>query len=595
MLTRGKWIGTLLLLSGVLWPTAGQAAPTATFVAHRGTSGGVNAAPVYVHFDATGTTSSIAGDKPFFDLLYEWDFGDPTSGLWATDGTPRNRALGGVAGHVFEKSGSYVVRLTVTDRTGAKSTFQRTVTVDDPNVVWPVTNRTACISSTGNFTDCPAAGAARFTSSTFGSALTNALNAGYRRILFRRGDSFTGGGYTAPNTANVLVGAYGTGARPLINFTGGSSVAALGVTGNDWRVQDLEFQPGPAGSSLHGISTDAEVNDFLILRNRIIVATDRDDIFTPTNGPPFVSDRIAIVDNDLRGNVNAVTLGSSSGACYYGGSYQNFFAGNTCGKSSAWQIRIIFNDRSMFQHNVIQENGGAFECVKYHCAGDQSVVCRNNVVSDNVCMKERFNVTAGRAEDGNTIIDSVFERNMVLNGDIITEQPGNLFRHNVVGRFRLGARVFNATFSRNNQYVNNTCYSPQPFSQCFLALPGSDATGTVLRNNLFWAQGAPTPTISLIQGTGGGAMSVSGNQVVTGATSPFVSSTPRRLADFALRTGSTFVNGGIAGSGPTIDLVGNIAPLGLPDVGAVEFGSSGPVVVDAPPAPPVLLSVDVQP
>jgi PKD repeat protein len=121
----------------------------ATFIAHRGTSGGTNPAPLYVHFDATASTSSNPQAKPFFDMLYEWDFGDPQSGNWATDGRSRNKAFGGVAAHVYERPGTYTVALTVTDTNGAKQTATRTIVVDDPDLVWA--GNTACVSSSGNF------------------------------------------------------------------------------------------------------------------------------------------------------------------------------------------------------------------------------------------------------------------------------------------------------------------------------------------------------------------------------------------------------------------------------------------------------------
>jgi hypothetical protein len=210
-------------------PDGGSGAgPNVSFAAHRATGTGVHPAPLYVHFDATATTSAISSDKPFFDLLYQWDFGDSNAGNWSTSGLPKNKASGGVAGHVFERPGTYSVRLTVTDRNGRTSTVTHAITVDDPEAVWG--KKTACISSTGNFSGCPA-GATHTTSSAFGSALTSALNAGSRRILLRRGDTFTGGAYSGPRDAPMVhVGAFGdAAARPRIDLTsGGGPEAALG-------------------------------------------------------------------------------------------------------------------------------------------------------------------------------------------------------------------------------------------------------------------------------------------------------------------------------------------------------------------------------
>ncbi len=579
--------GVILALAIVAGALPAVAAPSASFVAHR-TTGRV---PLYVHFDATATTSNILGDRPFYDLLYQWDFGDPNSGLWS-DGKPKNTDDSGTQGHVFYEPGVYVVKLKVTDRNGETSTVERTITA----TAWD-TSATACISASGNFAGCVnLTAASRITSANFGAAITQATTAGFRRILFRKGETFTQtNAYSAPTTPVVLVSSFGTGeAKPRIVGTGTGNVSMLGVRGNDWRIMGLDIDA--SGSTLHGISTDAEINDLTIVQNEIIVATDKDDIFAPTNGPPAVSDRIAIVDNNLRGNLNPVTLGSSSGACYYGGAYQNMFSGNRCGKSSAWQIRTIFNDRSIFTHNRVEENGGAFEGVKYHCAGNETVHCRFNTVQDNVVLKERFNVTAGRGEDGNRITDSVFRRNYVPTSGMIMEQPDNLYEGNIVQRFRISIRAFNSTFTRDNRFVNNTCYDPSGVtSACVVTLPGSDALGTFVANNVFYANGTPNPV--MVTGSGANTASVmqQNNAVVQGA-SPFVAATimpiPFDPTQFQLKPGSPLINAGTLVHGPTVDLLGSLRPQGSIDIGALE-------VVEAPdttaPAAATVTTVTVIP
>jgi hypothetical protein len=557
-----------------MWTLPAGAAPSASFVAHRGTSGGPNAAPVYVHFDATATTSSIDGDKPFFDLLYEWDFGDPASGSWATSGLPKNRAYGGVAGHVFERPGTYEVRLTVTDRAGATSVATRRIVVDDPDVVWPPATKTACVSASGNFAGCPApAGPGRLTSDSFATGVGNALGAGFRRILFRRGDTFRTGPFFTPTVDGVLVGAYGDAAdpRPRIEMTANEPRGALALKGSDWRIQDLEFQA--RGTPMSAIESFARIHDILVLRNRI-QTRDQANIVFATNGPPEVLSHVAIVDNELRGTTSRAVGGG--GTCFYGGAYSNMFAGNRCGRGTAWQIRIIFNDRSVFQHNIVEENAGAYEATKYHCVGGPSVRCRFNVVSDNVFARERLNITGGSAEDGNVITDSVFERNYVPRGIIVMEQPGNLFRHNVVRQFRIDPRVFDAKLSRNNVFENNTCYGANVTPECVRINKGADGTGTVARNNLFYAGTFPSRA-RFASVSGVGRVAESGNRIVTGATSPWVSSSPSRLADFRLKRGSPLINSGVGGGGRSTDLLSLPAPSGgAVDVGAVETQQAAP-------------------
>src|SRR5262249_4414632 len=123
------------------------------------------AAPCFVRFDATGTTATTTA-KPFHDLNYMWDFGDPDSGSWTAGAAsssstpwPRNREYGALAGHVFDPdrdygsgpagynqnstcsaSGSsaraYTVTLTVSATTGPSATATKTICVQSPDQAW---------------------------------------------------------------------------------------------------------------------------------------------------------------------------------------------------------------------------------------------------------------------------------------------------------------------------------------------------------------------------------------------------------------------------------------------------------------------------
>ncbi|MEK7706276.1 MAG: MopE-related protein, partial [Myxococcota bacterium] len=77
-------------------------------------------APLAVFFDASGTTDTAVTSRPFHELEYRWDFGDPAGGAtWAYGARPgsssKNVALGPVAAHVFESPGTYTVALSVFD------------------------------------------------------------------------------------------------------------------------------------------------------------------------------------------------------------------------------------------------------------------------------------------------------------------------------------------------------------------------------------------------------------------------------------------------------------------------------------------------
>ncbi len=214
-------------------------------------------APLSVFFDASATTAT-ATTRPFHDLEYRWNFGDPAGGaVWAygsgagiASNNSKNLATGPVASHVFESPGTYNVCVTVTD--GANTAARPlTITVTAPDTA-PEFSGTAtlCVDSrarpAAGADGCPA-GSATLQSADFDAVINTTARNGnaHKRILFRRGSTFTSS-TAAVVSANGpgLVGAYGaTGAKPYIN--GASAKMTFGNVSNltfaDWRVMDLSF------------------------------------------------------------------------------------------------------------------------------------------------------------------------------------------------------------------------------------------------------------------------------------------------------------------------------------------------------------------
>ena len=151
--------------------------------------------------------------RPFHDLLYSWDFGDPNAGTWATNGKSKNTATGAVAAHVYETPGTYNVTLTIKNDTQTQ-TYNQTITVDDPNTVFAA--NTVCIAKDNlNWNGCPS-GASQVTETGDVATRINAqLTAGKRRILLRRGDSWA---------VSIAVGIGGTGPGMRIAGHGGGLV-----------------------------------------------------------------------------------------------------------------------------------------------------------------------------------------------------------------------------------------------------------------------------------------------------------------------------------------------------------------------------------
>ncbi len=197
-------------------------------------------APCGVFFDATAINPFPSVQRPFHELYYEWDFADPTSGNFATTGKPKNRAVGGVAAHVFENAGTYIVTLDVGN--GGTQTFEytQTIIVQNPDDIYSGAN-TFCVSNTNNWAGCP--------TTIAGNRLTDydvAINTlfsvnGVRRVLFRRGELFNtiSSGVHNNFIGPYFIGAYGSGNDPIINMT--ISGSAISASGNDIIITGLNF------------------------------------------------------------------------------------------------------------------------------------------------------------------------------------------------------------------------------------------------------------------------------------------------------------------------------------------------------------------
>lgn len=587
----------ILGLLCVLVPGLALAAPDANIVVDRGNSPGSKPAPLYVHFDGTTSTSSVGGDQVWRDLRFEWDFGDPASGSWATDGLSRNTDRGPVAGHVYESPGTYTVTLTVTDRNGATNQQQTSVTVDDPETVFAST--TSCVSTSGTFTGCPA-GATQVTSNDFDATMQSRVNtSGDRRVLFRRGEVFESStSWSPPNTKTEgLVGAFGSGALPEIRMLAGNTNATVLLSGNSvnsasaggWRFYQLRITSVGTTNQAPAFKTSFIFDDVLIYQSDIGPTGYAFNVNFDQSGLNVAHKHYAVVDTELRGNFG--TPVTNPGSCWFGGADKTMVAGVNCGQANHWQMRIAYTNKAIISHNNVLFVGGAFEIIKFQCSlgGLNSViggvphVCRHMVFANNL-LATRLNVTAGGGADQGTIQDSVFERNMVQ-GPIQTDNPNDVFRHNVATHFELRSRISNPIMPTGNLIENNVCDGRFSGESCISIRKGGDAVnfdGLLARNNLAYATNNRPffSTQSDASGTCTGCTepTLSAQKNITRTTNPFVDASPDRYtrADFALPEGSTLINAGIAGIGAGHDLLGNVRPNGLPDVGAFEFQEAAP-------------------
>jgi len=250
----------LLLVISFLFCGLANAADPAAVCASTRTSG---AAPLGIVFDGTGSSGPT---NPFHNLLFTWNFGDTGAGdfSYGAKTASKNGATGAVAGHVYETPGTYTARLRVSNGT-LSNTCTITITVTNPDTVFAST-ATVCFYNTTVGTGCPS-GATQTQSSDFDAAISSCMGA-TKRCLFKRGDTFA-----SSTTANITsagpnyVGAYGSGAKPVITSTNVAGVVSVtNAAVNDLRIADLDIRGSGSSDTGKCASYGASASNITMLR-----------------------------------------------------------------------------------------------------------------------------------------------------------------------------------------------------------------------------------------------------------------------------------------------------------------------------------------
>jgi PKD repeat protein len=136
---------------------------------------------------------------------FNWDFGDA--------GGAYNRLTGWTAGHVYDRPGTYTIRLTVTDANGSSSAAATTINVTGDN------RRVVHVDAVAGRDSNPGTLGAPIKS--FNRARQFATN--NVKILFKRGQAWQTNGWMSITGDNVHVGAYGSGANPVLSVVSGKT------------------------------------------------------------------------------------------------------------------------------------------------------------------------------------------------------------------------------------------------------------------------------------------------------------------------------------------------------------------------------------
>ena len=564
-------------------------------------------APLCVHFtvDYPGD-GEAARDFHLYD--YEWDFGDPGSGTWGTDGKPKNSATGAIAAHVFESPGTYRVWLTVKDKGEIIKTDWSTVVVANPDEYYAGT-KTVCVSTGTDFTGAPAGADCRGSVSDL-SSITSLATAG-KRILLCRGDSWTvTSNLSWPNSAGpVTIGAFGPGGiqnelgiysnAPKITVTSGRFM--LLDDKQDWRIMDLhlvnDIVTDGAQLSFEG-SYNMQRDLFLRLKlegfeNTLIWGHwNNDSRLMPI-------DQMAVVSCDLSGgNVEVVYIGGERLAIL-GNDIRNAQKSHV---ARIWQAyKSVISDNKMSGSSVASAEGR--HALKLHGPGPGSALGTPTVGSETLQHRTDFVVVSDNVFGSsgpwpvaigpqNTnfaeeISNVIFERNRISSafGAGTNKVDVALFawcsystiRNNIFDGTGSGVDYLAIAVERRGiepaptavSVYNNTIYrsdNTSGTSRIGIRV-GSPSSGIVVMNNLVSFPSA-TVSIAALQDLSGSAQA--GGNVLTSVPGFIDPDDASPLArDFRQAKGSPGIN-----QGATVpvyeDFDGGPRPIGLYDAGAFE-------------------------
>jgi hypothetical protein len=549
-------------------------------------------APLSVFFDATGTTA-LATNRPFHDLEYRWDFGDLAAGKWSYGVNPtassRNKATGGIAGHVFENPGTYTATITVTDGTNTATTTQ-TITVTDPDVVFagPLT---AVISVSTDFTDAPA-GATQYTSTDGQTTMLTALSNGAKRVLFHRGETFTGSSAVKllpTDTGPHYIGAYGAGAKPILRATS-DAVSLLNMISplTDWRIMDLEL----TGYKARGLNLNGN--------NLTIINIYSHDF----GGNNIGGTNIAIINNKFEN----IPSGSGMLCLYAQDVFNGLIAGNYLNNNGGGEYNLRYQGgyKTTISNNTVLRCGDNKS--SFTMRGDQSqktYLTQYNMISDNVfdgstCVgvATLLSICPQNSGRNEKIYDVIFERNIInftnqtslgITASDVTVRT-NLFLSTGTGYhgdiwISYGENTNGLPTPTRNHIYNNSAYYYGTSGYSLVGTP-SPLTGvyilnTEIINNFAYAPGATTNTFGNgapgIYADGNGltvvAQSNNSTQAQVKSGSPNFTTVPPSLTipeNWELSTGCYGIDAGTSVPIWSDFFLKPLSPSIIRDLGAIE-------------------------
>ena len=549
-----------------------DSAITPSITTNRTAASNTGVAPFAVQFNSKSTTAASYTSKPLYELHHLWDFGDTASGVhgYGTKAgvASRNSATGHTAAHVFETPGTYTVNYyAYNPGTGTYNTQTTTITVQDPNTIFSGAN-TICIANgtlpVAGVNGVPSGATCVNTSSW--ATVCGYMTAG-KRVLLKRGDTWSNATSTAITGTTGIVGAFGTGAKPKITLTAANSHGLYFNGADDWRVMDLEFTATDGGSdaaNLNKWSVYGTGCDYTTLL-RVEGYNLYDSVFITD------ADSISIHQCNFHD-----ILHTASGYVVY---FERVTKFSTVGTrySQGWAshcFRISGATDSVFSHSDFEYPGSTRHAFTIRGWGVNTTDSRYNIASDcNFVGGAVSGWVVAIKQNSDTVNDSLrdflIERCYFLStstqgySQSLMSMVASDFwvRNNIFKEYEASAIAIEYTNTAgapspaSTYILNNTFWKPDTsimnkFSAVTLY---ANTTGTVIKNNLSYAPGmvldgsgnGSQGTFLLVSGITGSDYTAANNSsdAQQQNTKPWAATTPAAFAEYV--PNSYGVNGGI--------------------------------------------------
>jgi hypothetical protein len=431
-------------------------------------------APLGVVFSAVDVAPPPDGD--FATFQYSWDYGDGASGVWPTSHRGRNSDTGFTGAHVYERPGTYTCVLTVVASDGRSRSYSQRISVAGFG------GATYYVSDVGNDANSGLSEDAPWRT----IAKVQANLGSNRRFLFRRG-----GAYDAAGTLDIaapgpgLIGAYGSGARPVLRFRG----TGILILRDDWRLSDLDLR-GPAGEGL-GVTLGAEggIDRALLLR----VATRDFGVGIGWSGIDHAPADEGVVVAECE------TTGAAVNGFFVGGRRLALIGNRVSDSDSSHVVRVWQANRAFIAHNVFVRPGGDRHSLKLHGppAWESMPKTEYVVVSSNLFQGNLLTVVVGpqNAISDEPVSHVLIERNRTLSVpmtliDYVVEARDVTIRNNVMDgtlspRFTgVGVQAGGVVRAPGRIRIeNNTMYKGSAGVEAHMAVVEAGAFDVLIRNN----------------------------------------------------------------------------------------------------------------